>query len=550
VRGTPEPTGELVSVEAWDPLHQGGAPDLHWSSDNIGEGLPGVLTPLGWSLWRYPVDHAGRVAAYRVGVLTGKERGVPAPDRLMVQSFYGRAGMQTEFYALIGDRMPGTTGADAVRGILGRVPEDLVFHPTKRRYPVVAWRLPWTFGTAPRQARALTAATDAWWRETIPLLPRMDERTALATFHDAARRFADNLTTQGVITFAVVSPLYEAVAKLVERTGVGDIASLSGSGGAEMAIITDIWRASRGEIDVEQVIANHGFHGPKEGEISSRVWREDPTPLQQMIKDYAERADTDNPVLRQAEARRRLPALQREVAATFPAPLRPLIRRLLRLAATGIPLRGLSKRAFGQSTDVARGAARRLGEHWAAAGTIDHPDDVFMLTVDELARPLPDEVKNLVARRRERRQLYQRIAIPEMWKGMPSPITDDAGTHTENLISGIGVSAGVVAGRVRVVTDPSFDEVEPDEVLVAPTTDPSWSSIMFISSALVVDIGGALSHAAVVARELGIPCVVNTRTGTRALRTGDRVRVDGSTGTVEILHRASQATARTDDGIT
>jgi pyruvate,water dikinase len=80
--------------------------------------------------------------------------------------------------------------------------------------------------------------------------------------------------------------------------------------------------------------------------------------------------------------------------------------------------------------------------------------------------------------------------------------------------------------------------VEPDEILVAPTTDPSWSSVMFISAALVVDIGGALSHAAVVARELGIPCVVATGNGTRVLATGDRVRVDGTAGTVEILRRA------------
>jgi pyruvate,water dikinase len=103
------------------------------------------------------------------------------------------------------------------------------------------------------------------------------------------------------------------------------------------------------------------------------------------------------------------------------------------------------------------------------------------------------------------------------------------------VLTGIGVSAGVVEGIVRVVTDPGFADVEPGEVLVAPTTDPSWASIMFVSTALVVDIGGALSHAAVVARELGVPCVVNTRSGTKALRTGDRVRVDGGKGTVEVL---------------
>ena len=90
-----------------------------------------------------------------------------------------------------------------------------------------------------------------------------------------------------------------------------------------------------------------------------------------------------------------------------------------------------------------------------------------------------------------------------------------------------------------MVTDPSFAEVQPGEVLVAATTDPSWASIMFVSAAVVVDIGGTLSPAAVVARELGIPCVVNSGNATQALRNGDVVRVDGRTGTVEVLQRFS-----------
>jgi pyruvate,water dikinase len=99
----------------------------------------------------------------------------------------------------------------------------------------------------------------------------------------------------------------------------------------------------------------------------------------------------------------------------------------------------------------------------------------------------------------------------------------------------------VVEGFARVVTDPDFDYVEPGEILVAAATDPSWSSIMFISAALVVDIGGALSHAAIVARELAVPCVVNTITGTRSIRTGDRCRVDGTTGIVTVLERAASS---------
>src|SRR5262249_52496385 len=150
---------------------------------------------------------------------------------------------------------------------------------------------------------------------------------------------------------------------------------------------------------------------------------------------------------------------------------------------------------------------------------------------------IPRDVRELVARRRERREHYMTLRLPGNWRGTPEPIATES-DGDEELVEGIGVSAGSVEGVVRVVTDPAVAEVEPDEVLVAPTTDPSWSSIMFLSSALVVDIGGPLSHAAVVARELGLPCVVNTRVGTRVLRTGDRVRVDGSSGRVEVLERA------------
>jgi rifampicin phosphotransferase len=173
---------------------------------------------------------------------------------------------------------------------------------------------------------------------------------------------------------------------------------------------------------------------------------------------------------------------------------------------------------------------------------LDDPADVFYLTVDELLAPrLTSEARELVAQRRARRAENLRLTLPNTWKGTPVPIsrgTDAAARMAVgDVISGIGVSAGTVEGMVRVVTDPTFADVEPGEILVAPLTDPSWASIMFLSSALVVDVGGALSHAAVVARELRLPCVVATGTGSQVLATGDRVRVrvDGTAGTVELL---------------
>jgi pyruvate,water dikinase len=101
------------------------------------------------------------------------------------------------------------------------------------------------------------------------------------------------------------------------------------------------------------------------------------------------------------------------------------------------------------------------------------------------------------------------------------------------------VSAGVAEGVARVLVDPSDpDALRPGEVLVCHTTDPSWSCYFFVAGAVVTDIGGPLSHGAIVARELGIPCVVNTELGSRVIRSGDRIRVDGRAGTVEILARA------------
>jgi rifampicin phosphotransferase len=289
------------------------------------------------------------------------------------------------------------------------------------------------------------------------------------------------------------------------------------------------------------VIANHGFHGPLEGEMSSHVWRENPEPLRRLIAEYAARDDSADPFAREAARRERAAAARQELLAAVPRVQRPSASAVLRLAEARIPLRGVGKRSFLQALDVARASARRLGVLFAADGRLVDPDDVFYLTTAELTGRLPDDVHELVSRRRERRAEYQAMELPGSWVGVPEPIQRIPQTQSSDdeprIVSGVGVSAGVVEGTVRVVTDPSFAEVEPDEILVAPLTDPSWASIMFVSAGLVVDIGGPMSHAAVVARELGLPCVVNTRSGTRELRTGDRVRVDGTAGTVEVLER-------------
>jgi pyruvate,water dikinase len=506
-----------------------------------------VATPLGWSIWSDIGDRMCRDLSYAIGVFDGDERRQPppGPDRI-ITPFYGRVTMRMEWLAVVGDRVPGTTGAQAIAGMLGEAPDAMRFSPTRRRYPVVAWRLPHAAITATRQVRRLAPEFHTWWRRETQALPAADLGTATATFVAATERFSTAMTAHGIALFAAITPLINTLTSVVERAGVGDVGVLSGTGGAEMAMIEDIWRASRGQRTLDEVIAEHGFHGPLEGEISSLVWREQPKPLVKMIEHYASRDEDASPVAREARARARLPEMQRQVLAALPAYQRPAVRALMTLAARTIPLRGVGKASFLQALDVARAAARRIGEHQAAAGLLNDPADVFYLTVPELSGPWSADARQLVTKRRARRDEYLAVTLPSWWRGCPTPepraqpdntrSDDDDQTLT---VSGIGASSGTVEGVVRIVTDPNFDNIEPDEILVAPTTDPSWASIMFVAAALVVDIGSTLSHAAVVARELGLPCVVNTGSGTTTLRTGDRVRVDGTAGTVELLGRPS-----------
>jgi pyruvate,water dikinase len=262
--------------------------------------------------------------------------------------------------------------------------------------------------------------------------------------------------------------------------------------------------------------------------------------LKALLAGYAARGAAADPQ-RQTEARReQAAAVTEELLAALPALQRPLVRMLLTLAAKRIPMRGIPKRSFLQYFDVLRACAKRLGALLAGQGKLDAADDVFYLTAEELFGPWPEDAKTLVRQRRRRRTEYMALGIPTAWKGMPEAIyAKHEANGTEMTLTGIGVSPGIVEGRARVLLSPDFAQVEPGEILVSPTTDPSWSSVMFISAGLVVDIGGALSHAAIVARELGLPCVVNTRNGSQVLKTGDWLRVNGAAGTVEILPPAS-----------
>lgn len=529
-------------VETPDPLHGWSDAGEYWTTSNIGEAAPGVQTPLSATIWWPAIEDCVRETGYRAGYLTTEERRTPAEmGRRFLRMFYGRCALNIEVMSVVGDRVPGTTGPAVVEGIFGRVPDDMAFSPTRRHYLRVITRLPRIHRAVPRELVATAPRFTSWWRESTARVPDLDRGATTALLTQALTRFHEALLLQHLAVIGVIQPSLAMLDVAARRSGVPEVTELgTASGNAEMAVVCDLWRASRGQLGLDQVVANHGFHAPLEGELSTRVWREDDLALRRMVEQYSLLGDEDDPLRGDAARATEHEAIARRAVAGVPWWQRRLVRGMIALARRNMPLRGIAKCSYLQGFDVIRACSRRLGELLAADGLIEHADDVFYLTMPELTGQLPAGARELISRRRARRAEYQQVTIPGDWQGMPptqpARTSDDLPSDARvDRVTGIGVSAGVVEGRVRVVLEPDFTSIEPGEVLVAPTTDPSWSSIMFISAALVVDIGGLLSHAAVVAREMGVPCVANTRTGTRSLRTGDLVRVDGGSGVVIVL---------------
>ncbi|MFN2589272.1 MAG: PEP-utilizing enzyme [Actinomycetota bacterium] len=454
--------------------------------------------------------------------------------------FYGRVASRADFWCAMGDRLPGTSGTAVAEQFFSAVPPDFESHPTKRYYPAVATRMPGFMMRAPAAARRCRAETEALWEPELSRIAEADLPEALGRFRAAVERFEDSVYRQGAAVLSVVQPIYDQLTKLVAGLdGVG-AELMSGHGEHEESqMIEDLWACSRGRIGMDAVIARHGYHGPQEGEISALVWREDPSPLCRILEAYRALGDDADPARAQAARVAQRQQAEAQVLARLKGPQRAKARAILALAGRYVPLRGVGKMAFLQNLDLARAAARRTGTNLAAQKVLADPSDVFFLTVDELSAGRWDGVADLVEFRRERRRAYEAIELPTVWKGTPiATASREDETGAAYQLEGIGASRGMAEARVRVVSDPGEAVVEPGEILVAHTTDPSWASVLFLCSALVVDIGGMLSHAAVVARELGVPCVVNTKIGTKVLQTGDFCRVDGSSGRIEILKRA------------
>ena len=523
-----------------NPVHMHSGPGISWTTANFGEAIPGVQTPLCLSFWVDASEASLRRMSVDLGAYRRRDAAIAdatggGADRRYMGTFYGRmCGNITTFRALA-DRMPATSGDAFEEQIFGVRRTGEQSRPMRRRYPVVAAKLPVAALRVPPSLVAARAANEAWWKAAVAD-PGIDLPAAQATLNEAFRRFELRIHAQGLVGM-LAQACFERVRALARAAGLdgAEAELVTGYGGMEETLLlTDLWRTARGGMDMAEFLGRHGFHGPSTGDITTPSWREDSAPLEALLPVYRALADDEAPDRRQATQVATRQATEARLLSALPAGQRPIARLVLKLTARFVPLREVGKAAYVQAFDVARAAARAAGAALEKQGIVGDAGDVFFLTREELCGRLPDDVAAVVAERRAFHDACRRVTIPEYWTGMPAltPVAEPV-DHDGRSLEGIGVSRGRVTGRVRVIHDPLVETtLEPGEILVCSTTNPAWITLFLVAGALVIDLGGPLSHGAIAARELGIPCVINTRTGTARLRTGDFVVVDGDAGTV------------------
>jgi pyruvate,water dikinase len=537
-------------------LTEQSSPATAWTTVNAAECMPGLQSPLAWTVWGDIAERALRRGFYDLGVLSRRELAAPsAADDRVIGVFFGYSAGNVNVLSGFADRSPGTSGEAFQRQVFGRVRPEIVSRKSYRRYPMVLAKSPVTTFRLAGRLRRLNDEVGPWWAQQTSPAVLADEAGAAARFSAAAavfeRAFALHISAR-----MLGQGLYDRVAQLAAAVGLpGHELSLTGGSAPlpETAMLADLFAVGRGRLELAEFLARHGYHGPAEGDLSARSWREDPTPIERLLSSYRTLGDDAHPdqvMQRQLKERQKA---ERELLAALPASRRAAARATLALARHIIPLGEIGKMTFLKALDCLRAAARSHGRHLVALGVIDAPDEVFLLTAEEAFTVHPADARSRAAERRTVLERYAILRLPDVWVGVPAPQPrqqewldgpDDGTTVATAAGAGAGIAAlrgvaaspGVVEGAARVVIAlDELGELEPGEVLVCEMTDPSWASYMLIASALVADIGGPVSHAAIVARELGLPCVVNTGRGTQVISTGDVVRVDGSAGSVEIL---------------
>jgi rifampicin phosphotransferase len=566
----------------------GGDADTVWSNINVGEALPGVATPFTWSI----AGAFSEAGFHRAFAALGCR--VPRSARL-VGNVHGRFYLNLTQFMRIAAQVPFLDPRTLVELGGGGGSEELatqVEDVSKRgfyaRLPLTASRLLREQLKLDEDVKAFEEFAEKQWRAQsaldLAVLPdeglarRMRdiqallERTGTVMLTSASSTLGSHLALKMMLD-RVAPRGAEGMAQSL-TSGIRDVESARpGVGIMHVAALARrepdaaaaIERESTIGLDaipegptrraLQSFLELYGDRAVREAELSTPRWKEDARPVLRMLR-AALRTDAHQVEGTLARARtnandemsRLLPRLNL-IEQTI---VRHLVARAQRSARLRERMRAWVTRVLGMLREAALDADRRLlrrdpelDADWRklvdAGSPLAAVRSVFFLTVDEVVGALRASRADLVplvrSRRAELARDQARPDPPATFVGSPPPVV--LPPWGGDVLRGLSASAGVVEGRARVLMrEDEMDALLPGEILVVHTTDVGWTPLFLVAAGIVTELGGPLSHAAVVAREFGVPSVVNVPGATRAIRTGDVLRVDGDRGVVERVRPA------------
>jgi phosphohistidine swiveling domain-containing protein len=284
----------------------------------------------------------------------------------------------------------------------------------------------------------------------------------------------------------------------------------------------------------------YGHRGVAEIDLGLPRWSEDPTYILGVLANYLRLDDPelapDNQFRRAArEAEEMVAELTRR--ATREGRLRgALVGFFLNRARALAGLREVPKFLAILVFARARALLREVGEELVKVGRLEQAEDIYFVTLTEVWSALAGKDPRSVVRERRAGYAHElnRRRVPRiLLSDGTEPTAEEApGAAANGTLRGTPASPGAVSAKARVILEPTGARLEPGEILVAPSTDPGWTPLFLTAGGLVMEMGGAMSHGAVVAREYGIPAVVGVPDATERIATGQRIMVDGSAGTI------------------
>lgn len=553
---------------------------------NVGEVFADPVPPLTFTLAMFEVGEMGFRDAYvKLGVFDHDEFTDGAFEHLGF--FDGYCYLNAAVGRVFGFRTPGLTPEAIDAQYYGDQPgippyEQADWHDSPEHTARVQEMLGWILTTPDLPDVAALEVESLELRASRPDLASMDSRAIDARnrglVDDYRRFFGEHIFVSMAVTvpMGIITGTCEALGRPEDAlrliSAVGDVASAGPALALwdlsrQVAMSKDLTRAFDGGVggllgrlsdagrdgevfrrEFDDFLFRFGSRGINEWEPMVDAWENDPTQPLAAVDRMRHSPDSAAPAARAKDRAREREALAAELIPMLDGDPEAQGQFVAALGSAGrfVAARERMKTSVIRLTHEMRMGNREIARRWIDAGALDDPANLSMLVVDELddAMADPGAFAGVMQERRETFEWLRSRQEPFVVVGAPPPVDEwpAAGADGASALGageslpGFAGCPGTARGTARIVLDPRDPgDFAAGDVLVAPHTDPSWTPLFVPAAAVVVDVGAALSHAVIVSRELGIPCVVSATGATSAIPDGATVEVDGTRGVVTVV---------------